>query len=110
MRYPKAVTVAKKALEDHKADDIKIIDVRSLTPFAEYYVIATAMNERQLATLPEIVEDDLEKNGIQVRVKDGTAESGWTILDAVGVTVHIFSPEQRERIALADLLENSIAK
>ena len=44
----KVVTLVKKILEEHKAEDIVVLDVKEKTPFAEYYVLASGNNFRQI--------------------------------------------------------------
>jgi ribosome-associated protein len=106
MRYPKIVNVAEKSLDEHKAENIEVIDVKSITPFSDYYVLATASNERALKALADFVVDDLAKNKFDTKLVEGTPESGWMIVDANEVIVHLFSPEKREEIKLDDLVEH----
>lgn len=100
----KITKLAKKVLEDHKAEDVVVIDVKEKTPFADYYVLATATNNRQLNALAEIVEDELEKAKFPVGHIEGKPESGWILIDAHHVIINIFSREERERISLDELL------
>lgn len=100
----KVVTLVKKVLEDHKAEDIKVIDVKDKTPFADYYVLATAGNIRQLNALIDAVEDELSKKKIDVGHIEGKPETGWMLIDAHHVIVNVFSKEERERISLDELL------
>ena len=100
----KAVTLVKKTLEEHKAEDIVVIDVRERTPFAEYYVLASANNLRQIRALSELVEEALAKKKIAVSHIEGTPESGWMLIDAYHVIINIFSKEERERISLDQIL------
>lgn len=100
----KVVTLVKKVLNDHKAEDIAVIDVKERTPFADYYVLASATNIRQLNALVEIVEDELSKKKIDIGHIEGTPESGWMLIDAHHVIINIFSKEERERISLDEIL------
>lgn len=100
----KVVTLVKKVLEDHKAEDIKIIDVKDKTPFADYYILATAGNIRQLNALTEIIEDELAKKKIDIGHIEGKPETGWMLIDAHHVIINVFSKEERERISLDELL------
>lgn len=100
----KVVTLVKKVLEDHKAEDIKIIDVKEKTPFADYYILATAGNIRQLNALTEIIEDELAKKKIDIGHIEGKPETGWMLIDAHHVIINVFSKEERERISLDELL------
>lgn len=104
MRRDKVVSLVKKTLDEHKATDIQVIDVSERTPFAEFYVIASAGNIRQLDALANIVIDELEKNKINVNHKEGTPESGWILIDVYHVIVNIFTESERQRIALEEVL------
>lgn len=100
----KVVTLVKKVLEEHKAEDVKVIDVKDKTPFADYYVLATAGNVRQINALSELVEEELSKKKIDVGHIEGKPETGWMLIDAHHVIINIFSKEERERISLDELL------
>ena len=100
----KVVSLVKKVLEEHKAEDIKVIDVKERTPFAEYYVLASATNIRQIRALSELVEEELSKKKISINHIEGTPESGWVLIDAHHVIINIFSKEERERISLDQVL------
>ena len=104
MRKDKVTKLIEKTLNDHKAENVVIIDVSERTPFADFYVIATATNKRQLKAWSEIVVDELEKNKMAVGRTEGTPESGWILIDAKHVIINIFSKEERERISLEELL------
>lgn len=104
MKMDKVVNLAKKVLEDHKAEDIVVIDVREKTPFAEYYVLASAMNIRQINALKDIVEEEFAKKKYAINHIEGTPESGWLLIDAYHVIINIFSKEERERISLDQVL------
>ena len=100
----KVVSIVKKTLEEHKAEDIVVLDVKERTPFAEYYVLATANNIRQINALAELVEEALEKKKYTINHVEGTPESGWILIDAYHVIINIFSKEERERISLDQVL------
>ena len=53
MAYPKHINLIKNVLEEHKAEEIQIINVKERSPFFTYYVIATCLNERQLNALSD---------------------------------------------------------
>ena len=108
MAMLKSVRIAKKELEERKAEDVMVVDVRENTPFADYYVIATAPNEKALGAFADYVEEALEKEGVEVRKKDGTPDSGWVIVDAGPVVVHLFSEAKRKEIALDGLLAHRL--
>lgn len=96
--------LAVKVLDDHKALDIDVIDVRERTPFTEFMILATALNERSLNAFAEAVREEAEKDGHEVRKIEGTSESGWLIVDIGDTVVSILSPTMREKLSLGELL------
>ncbi len=103
-RKNKIVKIAEECLTNHKASEIVTIDVREKNPFADYYVLATASNIRQLGALRDLVIEELEKNKIKIKHVEGKVQSGWILLDAYEVIINIFSKEERERISLEEIL------
>jgi len=106
----KQITLIKKVLNDHKAEDIVVIDVKERTPFADYYVLASGTNIRQIGALADIVEEELEKKNYPVKHIEGRPESGWVLVDAYNVIINIFSKSERERISLEELLNPKAKK
>jgi ribosome-associated protein len=105
MRYPKIVTSIKKELEDRKAEDVEVVDVTERTPFSDYYILATAPNEKALGGYAEDVQEVCDKQKVDVRKTEGTPESGWVLVDAGSVVVHLFTAGKRAEIGLDDLLK-----
>lgn len=90
--------------DDKKAENIRILDLRGLSPISDYFVLVTAMSTPQLrAVRDEIVERMKEEHGTPPTVKDGNFESQWIILVYGSVMVHILTPEKREFYALEEL-------
>ena len=90
------VKTAKTALEDRKAEDISIIDIREISTIADYFVIATGANQNQLNAMGDAVEEALGKLGVSLRHVEGTRSSSWILMDYRDVIVHLFSREDRE--------------
>lgn len=90
-------------LEEKKAEDIVLLDLRGQCSFTDYFVIGTGTSERQLDALAEAVETGARK---QYRLKgpriQGHAGGGWLLVDFGDVIVHLFSPPQRERYKLEE--------
>ena len=85
-----------KALEDAKAVDVKVYDVRGKSSLADFFVVATGAAASQLKALVKA----LPKGAYRV---SGAPESGWIVADYVDVVVHVFSPEARAYYALEKL-------
>ena len=73
-----------------------MLDLRGLTTIADYFVVCTAESERQLRAVVNSIDEDLVNAGARRPRIEGSAETGWVLLDFSDVIIHIFSPEQRE--------------
>ncbi|HSH83506.1 MAG TPA: ribosome silencing factor [Herpetosiphonaceae bacterium] len=94
-----AVTLARRAVaivEDKQASDIMLLDLRGLSTIADYFVICTAGNERQLRAVLKSLDEDLVKEGARNPRTEGSPDTGWVLLDFSDVIIHLFSPDQRE--------------
>ena len=102
----KELEIAKHCLDEHKAIDIEAIEVGEISPFASYYVLATAPNVRALGAYAELLEDAFEKGGVEVTLKEGSPDSGWRLVDAGEVIVHIFLDVNRKEFGLEQLVSS----
>lgn len=103
-RKTKLVQIIEETLSEHKAECIKTIDVKSRTPFADYYILANGLNVRHIDALKEAVVEKLEKNNMPIGHVEGKNGSRWILIDAKQVIVNLFTKEERERISLDELL------
>lgn len=87
------LTVA--ALEDKKAEDIKVIDITEVSVLADYFVIASGMNKNQVQALVDNVEEMLGRAGYESRQVEGYQTANWILLDYGDIIVHIFDSENR---------------
>ncbi len=103
-RLEKVTALVKKTLNEHKAEDILIIDVRDKTPFADTYILANALNVRHVNALKESILEAFAKNNIPCSHVEGSVDSAWILIDAYHVIINIFTEEERKRISLDELL------
>ena len=87
--------LAFKALDDKMGEDIKIIDISSVSVMADFFVIANGSNSNQVQALVDNVEEELGKNGFDARQKEGHGLGNWVLLDFGGIIVHVFDKENR---------------
>jgi len=80
-----------------------MLDTRKICSFADYFVVCNADSDRQIQAIREAIRKALKQDGIPIYHTEGTADSGWVLLDVGGVIVHIFSPQQREYYKLDEL-------
>ncbi len=87
-----------KALEDKKAEDIKLIDISGVSDIADYFVIATANNINQMDAMQDAVDEYMTKNGIEAKSIEGHVrdKSNWILMDYRDIIVHLFDKEARE--------------
>jgi ribosome-associated protein len=90
-------------LADRQAEDVVLLDIRQLASYADYFIIASAMNPRQMRALVETVGKELRREGIRPQHVEGAADSGWVLMDYGSVIAHLFSPELREFYGLEEL-------
>ncbi len=84
-----------QTLDENKAKDITILKVEHLTVMTDYFVICTALSNKQVRALAEILTEKLEEQGIAPTHTDGFRDGKWAVLDLGGVIVHIFNDETR---------------
>ena len=84
----KMVKMAKKALEDKKAQDIKVIDIRQVTVIADYFLIADGANPNQVQAMVDNVEEVLGKAGYECRQIEGYGTGGLVLMDYGEIIVH----------------------
>lgn len=87
--------LAIEALEDKKAEDIKVIDISEVSVIADYFLIAGGSNRSQIQALCDSVEEKLGKAGAPVRQIEGYDTATWILMDFGDIIVHIFDKENR---------------
>ncbi|QBD78232.1 ribosome silencing factor [Ktedonosporobacter rubrisoli] len=88
--------VAVNTASDKKASDVLLLDIRDVTTIADYFVICSGNNPRQIQTIADTVDEELSKQGALLLHREGDAETGWILLDFGDIIVHIFSQKERE--------------
>lgn len=84
-----------EALEEKKANDVKVIDINHISTLADYFIVASGTNKNQVQALVDNVEEKLEKEGITPKQIEGYQTANWVLLDYRDVVVHIFDEENR---------------
>lgn len=91
------------AIAEKKGSEIVLLDVRSVSLLADYFIICGADTERQLkAVLDDVLERGVESGHKALRV-EGSPASGWVVADFASVIVHCLLPEQRDYYQLEEL-------
>ena len=85
-----------RAAESKKATDIKVLDLTGITSFADYFVICTGANQRQIQAIGDEVGMRLKKAGELPISVEGYIQAEWLLYDYGDLLVHIFSPKARD--------------
>ena len=105
-KAPSLAQIAVTALEDLKAHNIKVIDVRKLTDVADTMIIATGTSNRHVQSLATRVVDRIEEAGYRALGIEGQSEGEWVLVDLQDVLVHVMQPRIREFYGLEKLWES----
>ena len=90
-------------LEEKKAENIVLIDIREIAIFTDFFVICSGTSDRMLRALVRAAEETMKKNfNVKGRVI-GEPANGWIAIDFTDIVLHIFSPKKREYYQLEDL-------
>lgn len=87
--------IAYAALEEKKAEDIKVLDISQVSVLADYFIIANGTNKNQVQALVDNVQEQLHKAGYESKQVEGYQTGNWILLDYGDVIIHIFSKEDR---------------
>ncbi len=103
------INTISEALQDKKAKDIVILDVRELTTLTDYFIVCHGTSETQIRALANnVLEETKEKIGEQAWQREGMDARRWIIIDYVNVVVHIFSQEKREYYGIERMWNDAI--
>ncbi|MCI8866302.1 MAG: ribosome silencing factor [Lachnospiraceae bacterium] len=89
------VTLAIQALADKKGEDIRIIDIREVSVLADYFIIASGANAKQVQAMTDNVEEVLGRAGHSPKQIEGYQSGNWILMDYRDIIVHVFCKEDR---------------
>ena len=95
MESKEMVKIAINALEEKKAENIRVIDISKVSVLADYFIIAEGKNRNQIQALTDSVEKDLGKAGTAPKQIEGYDSANWILMDYSDIIVHIFDNENR---------------
>ena len=95
-------------LDSKKAGDIVIIDISEKSGFADFFVIATLGNLRQMAAVSDEIEDKMAENAWFAKNIEGRGESGWILMDFGDIIVNLFTAEQRDHYNIEKIWSDCI--
>ncbi len=92
-----------QSLEDHKAQNIVVLDVRGQAYFADYIVIASGTSTRHVSSLGSCLEEKASDVGFKNVGIEGQVVGDWVVVDLMDVVIHIFHHEKRELYGIENM-------
>ena len=102
------VKLAHRVLEEKKAGEITVMDVSEQSSITDFLVVATATSSPHLRALRVELEKAFDAAGVHLVGMEAPHESGWYVIDAFDVMIHLFNPEMRQRYALDRLWRDAV--
>lgn len=103
MRLNKQIKKIVELIFEKKGFDVKVIELKKVTSFADYFIICTADSDVQVKAISDHVEKSLKEEGIKLWHKEGYTALNWVLLDYVDIVIHIFKNETRNYYNLEKL-------
>jgi len=98
--------VVAAALDDMKAVNVKVLDVRGLTDIADTMIIASGNSDRHVKSIADRVIEDAKKSGFRPLGKEGERDGEWVLVDLQDIILHVMLPRVREFYGLERLWDN----
>ena len=95
--------IAYDAMDERLAQDLLVLDFRKQSPFVDYFIIASAKNQRMAKSIIDNVEEKAVQNGFSVKHNFNNKDSKWLLLDLGGIVCHVFYDGERELYNLEGL-------
>lgn len=102
------VKICCRVLDDKKAGDVSVLDVSAQSSITDYLVLATATSAPHLRALRIELEKAFDQAAVRLVGVESAQESGWVVLDAFDVMVHLFLAEPRKHYALERLWQDAV--
>ena len=97
-----------RVLDNKKAGDIAVLNVSAQSSITDYLILATATSEPHLRALRIELEKALDAGEVHLVGMETAQDSGWTVIDAFDVMIHLFLSEARERYGLERLWRDAV--
>jgi len=95
--------VAAEAALSRKALDVRLLDLRGIASFTDYFVICSGTSDTHIEGIADAVREAMDEAGERLWHREGPRKSEWVLLDYVDVVVHVFTRSAREQYDLERL-------
>ena len=103
MNIKKLLDIVLNSLNDGKAIDVDLYDVKKLTSMSDYILIASGRSRRQVSALADKLIQTVKENKFETLGVEGKTEGEWVLVDLGDIIVHIMHPSSREYYQLEKL-------
>ena len=103
MKLPELKLICLDALDDMKAKDILSLDIRDISNFADWFIIATASSSRNAKAISNKIIEEVKLNKLHVLGVEGQEDSEWVLIDCGDIVVNVMQQEAREFYDLESL-------
>ena len=109
-KAPSLKTIVLDALDDMKALDVKFLDVRGLTDFSDFMVIASGTSDRHVRSVAQRVVEKAKAAGFRPHGIEGQQDGDWVLIDLNEMIIHVMLPRVREFYGLEKLWDMTVTK
>ncbi len=102
--------LVKRLLDEKKAEDVEVIDLRNRTLIADYFVVCSGNSNTHIKAIADGLLEDGRKEGLKKEHVEGYAQAKWILVDYGDVVAHIFAKEEREYYDIESLWKATAAK
>ena len=103
MHSEELLELAQTSLEDLKARDVRVFDVREMTSVTDYFLLASGTSDRHVRSLSDKLIQNIKQAGQAPLGREGQDAGEWVLIDLNDVIVHVMQPRTREFYKLEDL-------
>lgn len=96
-----------RALDDKKAEGLKVLHVEGISPITDYLILATGTSEPHLKALSSELEKTMKDAKVHISGFEKSPQSGWMIMDGFDFMVHLFTHEMRDLYRLDSLWKDA---
>ncbi len=95
MNSKEAAKIVINAMEEKKAEDIRIIGIEEISSIADYFIIASGKNVNQVHAIADEIEEKLGRAGMNPKQIEGYQNANWVLMDYGDLIVHVFDQDNR---------------
>ena len=98
-----SLRLAVAAADGRQAIDLRVLELRSVSDFTDYFLIASGASLRQVQAIAEAIEETLGRRGVKAHHVEGATQGRWVLLDYGDFVAHIFDRDRRDFYRLEDI-------